>query len=115
MKQFFLLSLFTAALASAGFSQSPAAAPSTKEDAIKIAKAYVQKTSPELDISQKEPTAEFFPNAPAHGGAIWTVGFAYPAPKDPATGKLVGVRPFIGLAVWVRPDGTVEGALSHSP
>ena len=114
MQRFPLLLLFTAVLASTAFSQPPATV-STKEDAIKVAKAYVQKTSPELDISQKDPTAEFFPNAPAHGGAIWAVGFAYPAPKDPATGKIVGVRPFIGLGVWVHVDGTVEGAFSHTP
>lgn len=89
--------------------------PLTKETVIEIARAYVKKETPDIDISQRPPTAEFHPHAPAHGGSIWTVGFAIPAPKDPTTGKLIGVRPFISLAVWVRPDGTIEGSASHTP
>ena len=61
------------------------------------------------------PTVELFTNAPAHGGTVLTVGFAYPTPIDPKTGKIQGVRAFIGLAVWVRPDGSVEGSFSHTP
>jgi hypothetical protein len=87
----------------------------TKEQAVQIARDYVQKQSPTLDISQRPPSVEFFTNAPAHGGAIWTVGFAYPTPRDPKTGKTVGVRPFISLDVWVRPDGSVENSCSHTP
>ena len=87
----------------------------TKEQAIEIARAYIHQQSPTLDISQTPPTAEFFTNAPAHGGSVWTVGFAYPTPPDPKTGKIVGVRPFIGLDVWVRPDGSIEGSVSHTP
>jgi hypothetical protein len=97
-----------------GSSQTPKST-LTKDDVIKIAEAYAKKTSPELDVSQKPPTAEYVSNAPAHGGAIWIIGFAFPAPKDPKTGKIVGVRPFIGYTVWVRPDGSVEGAVSHTP
>jgi hypothetical protein len=87
----------------------------SKAQVIAIAEAYVKKTSPDLDISQKEPTAEFVADAPAQGGPIWIVGFAYPAPKDPMTGKTTGVRPFIGYTVWVGSDGSVKGAVSHSP
>jgi hypothetical protein len=67
----------------------------------------MQKTSPETDISQKEPTAEFFNNSGDE--PKWAVGFATPA----LAGQ--GARPFISVCVWVRPDGTVITWFTHSP
>lgn len=114
MQYLLLIIVFVTTATSIGIAEVPKQ-PITKETAIEIARAYVKKQSPDVDISQKPPTAEFFPNAAAHGGSIWTVGFAVPARKDPKTGKPIGVRPFISLVVWVRPDGTVEGSASHTP
>ena len=86
----------------------------TKDEAIQIARKHVAEASPGLDISQKPPIAEFVLDHEVMGGQIWRVEFAYPAPKGP-DGKIVGVRPFIGLTVWVLPDGRVRGIVSHTP
>jgi hypothetical protein len=40
----------------------------TKEQAIQVARDYVKKQLPALDISQKLPSADLFMNAP--GGAV---------------------------------------------
>jgi hypothetical protein len=104
--------LLAAAVAAAGC--QPAGRRITQDEAIEIARRHVAEASPGLDISQKPPTAEFVLDQQALGGQIWAVGFAYPAPRGP-DGKAVGVRPFIGLTVWVYPDGKVRGIVSHTP
>jgi len=114
MRYVLLTLIFVSTVASIGFAAAPRP-PITKEAAIEIARAYIKKQSPNADISQRSPTAEFFANAPAHGGSIWTIGFGVPAPSDSKTGNTVGVRPFISPDVWVHPDGTVEGSVSHTP
>jgi hypothetical protein len=86
----------------------------TKDEAIEIARKHVAVASPDLDISQKPPTAEFVIDQEVMGGQIWRVEFAFPAPKGP-DGKIEGVRPFIGLTVWVLPDGRVRGIVTHTP
>jgi hypothetical protein len=85
-----------------------------KDAAIEIARRHVAEASPGLDISQKPPTAEFVLDQEVMGGQIWRIEFAYPAPKGP-DGKIEGVRPYIGLTVWVLPDGRVRGIVSHTP
>jgi hypothetical protein len=87
----------------------------TKDQAIEIARAYIYKESPSLDISQMPPTAMLFKASLADGGSIWTVEFAYPSPIAPKTGKVLGVRSLTGLTVWVRLNGSIKGMWSHSP
>ncbi len=81
--------------------------PITSERALQITRQHVAKTLPELDISQTPPVVRY---EPAYGDQpAWIVSFAYPAPPG------VGVRPYIGLTVYVRMNGKVFGTLSHSP
>jgi hypothetical protein len=86
----------------------------TKDEAIEIARRHVAEARPGRDNSQKPPTAEFVLDQEVMGGQIWRIEFAYPAPKGP-DGKIEGVRPYIGLTVWVLPDGRVRGIVSHTP
>jgi len=88
----------------------------TREQAIQIARDYVKETSPELDISQHPVNAEFFTNnvlAVVPNGN-WNIHFAVPAPRGP-DGKIIGVRPFVSLDVYVTPEGKVAGISSHTP
>jgi hypothetical protein len=113
--------LLLAAVVAAGCQQTQQQPPQrkhrnlvTKDEAIEIARRHVAEASPGLDISRKPPTAEFVLDQQVMGGQIWRVEFAYPAPAGP-DGKTDGVRSFIGLTVWVLPDGRVRGIVSHTP
>lgn len=86
----------------------------SQRDAIRIARDYVHEKTPQLELFGG--SAQYVQDGyPAFSGSMWIVSFAYPSPKDPATGKTPGMRPFISLGVWVRPNGSVEGTFSHTP
>ena len=89
--------------------------PMPRHEAVRIARQHVMAERPALDIGQKEPTVQFFqPSERANEDLAWVVGFAYPALRGP-DGKNVGVRPYIGLAVYLNDRGEVVNTMTHSP
>jgi hypothetical protein len=80
--------------------------PMTKEQAIEIARLYVQKTYPAFNITQNAPIADYFENRASE--PYWNVWFRYPSPEG-----AFPRREWTSLNVEVLTNGTVRSAIAY--
>jgi hypothetical protein len=80
-------------------------APMTRQQAIEVARLYVQQTYPTFDVSRTPPTADYIED---HTGAYWVVGFRYPSPEAG-----VSHGQWTSLNVEVLTNGTVKSAIGY--
>jgi len=81
--------------------------PDDEAKAIKLAKAFLGRHYPKMDISQRPPSATYNRDNASFGGApLWIVDFSYPVPEDVRV--KIGAGPlFYSQTVWVTREGVV--------
>ena len=87
----------------------------SKSEIIAIARRYASSHPTKNALSNRAPEASILHNIKAaKGESIWIVTFETPAQKD-KTGKTMGPRPYWGLSVYLKRDGTVLNISLHTP
>ena len=80
-----------------------------QDEAVRVARAFIARTHPKLDVGQRPPTAKYVPDA--GGKPMWVVTFA-----AATTAKLDATdRQFYSFDVRLRQDGQVESTTSPEP
>ena len=86
----------------------------SRDEALVIARSYLQKNFPAWDISQHPPTVTYWTNHWLAGGKnTWSVCFAIPAIDK--NGNKTMVRDFYNASVYVLLDGAVTNVLTSTP
>jgi hypothetical protein len=85
--------------------------PESEREALRIAEAYLRETQPQINLTNRLPTAAYFESAaPTGGRRLWVVTFSAFTPM-----AVAGVRPFYTQDVWVRGDGKAALGPAHTP
>jgi hypothetical protein len=80
-----------------------------QDEAVRVARAFIARTHPKLDVGQRPPTAKYAPDA--DGKPMWVVTFAAATTAKPDATD----RKFYSFDVRLRQDGQVESTTSPEP